>query len=414
MLSAAICALTAMAQSTNSGSDNWGSVRAAMGMSGQVTPEGLLKIEFTDPSLTLTVKDVTLKPETVAFGEFVFTSFNNGTSATITPGTPATANGLCVGEFPVRVTKVSETIQNLERSGIQISAVHKHVFDDNPRIAFVHVEQAGDLTTIAKQLAFALKRSGLNYMEGQPEKARDEQGLDVDDILARISSAAPLKFSPAAQLSGASGTPDAVEAQLENGVLSIAMPRAEIVTECAGPVYDAMQQWSAGSSGTTTSNTAPAPGMGNLGGVGTTAWITCLVSAVQAELGGSAASGSANTTKQGNQVSAASVGAEIDIRMQPIGNGQVAATAEVPLLPSEVDNFIRVISESRTAKFTYGEAHNHTKYAAPILVFLHLTATGDPMQIAEVLRAAIANNAQVAAGSTSGSYAIGYGNQPGR
>jgi hypothetical protein len=320
-------------------------------------------------------------------------------------------------------SEVSKAVTEIQRAGIKISAIHKHVLEDEPRLAFVHIEQAGDAFVIGDQLKIGLQNAGLTYTEEKVDST-NPSNLDVAGIQASLAAAAPLGAAglTTAQTNGS----QPIKVESSEGVLEVSMPRAEQFTTCATATFNAVTAANAGgttvgtTNGGTTGTTAvsPAspsitPGLGNNTGTAANALNTCVQNAAGAQLtlaGGSTTTGTptgvaAGTTGSGQNLPAESVGATFEFRFQPIGNsGRAIVAVEMPLLPTEVADTMRILADAGTSmngtgQIFFGELHNHNLTESPRLVFLHVTAVGNAVQVADIFRAAIANNQQVASGA---------------
>ena len=71
------------------------------------------------------------------------------------------ANAATTGDFVLRGAEVTPVLQALRRHGIEVTAVHNHMLDEEPRLFFVHFWGVGD----AVQLATGL-RAALDVMSG--------------------------------------------------------------------------------------------------------------------------------------------------------------------------------------------------------------------------------------------------------
>ena len=63
------------------------------------------------------------------------------------------------GDFVLRASEVNPVIRALEANGIEPTAVHSHMLDENPRLFFMHFWGNDDAVTLAKGLRAALDRT---------------------------------------------------------------------------------------------------------------------------------------------------------------------------------------------------------------------------------------------------------------
>jgi hypothetical protein len=65
------------------------------------------------------------------------------------------------GDFVLVAGEVNPVIRELERGGIEITALHSHMLDENPRLFFMHFWGNGDPETIARALKAALGKTNV-------------------------------------------------------------------------------------------------------------------------------------------------------------------------------------------------------------------------------------------------------------
>jgi hypothetical protein len=60
------------------------------------------------------------------------------------------------GDFALLASEVNPVLRALRRNGIEVTALHSHMLDDEPRLFFMHFWGKGDAVTLAKGLRAAL------------------------------------------------------------------------------------------------------------------------------------------------------------------------------------------------------------------------------------------------------------------
>jgi hypothetical protein len=60
------------------------------------------------------------------------------------------------GDFVMRASEVNDVIRALERSGIEVTALHSHMLSEEPRLFFMHFWANGDAVKLAGGLHEAL------------------------------------------------------------------------------------------------------------------------------------------------------------------------------------------------------------------------------------------------------------------
>ncbi|HEX8087548.1 MAG TPA: DUF1259 domain-containing protein, partial [Blastocatellia bacterium] len=63
------------------------------------------------------------------------------------------------GDFVMTAVEVNAVIRELRKAGIQITALHSHMLDENPRLFFMHFWANDDAIKLAKGLRAALEKT---------------------------------------------------------------------------------------------------------------------------------------------------------------------------------------------------------------------------------------------------------------
>ena len=69
------------------------------------------------------------------------------------------------GDFVLLASEVNPVLQALRESGIEVTAVHNHMLDDQPRTFFVHFWANDDAMKLAEGLRLALGKANLSKPE---------------------------------------------------------------------------------------------------------------------------------------------------------------------------------------------------------------------------------------------------------
>ena len=121
----------------NTGVVDWSPVEQAMGVHGDIHPDGTVK--FSIPrNLNVTVDGVKLAPGADMSSDFSFMKAGNET--------------MMVGEIMVKDDEVANTTRMLASSGIEETALHNHLLHMSPHIMWLHVHGYGDAVEIAKAI----------------------------------------------------------------------------------------------------------------------------------------------------------------------------------------------------------------------------------------------------------------------
>jgi len=70
----------------------------------------------------------------------------------------ATTPWVTTGDFVLLAGEVSPVLRALRENGIEVTALHNHMLDDQPRVLFVHFWANDDTVRLAQGLRAALDR----------------------------------------------------------------------------------------------------------------------------------------------------------------------------------------------------------------------------------------------------------------
>ena len=147
------CALTilfsaaASAQPTAVQPD-WSAVIAAMGRTGTLQPDGVMKFSFPRSDLNVTLDGVRLRPS-FALGTWIaFKKLNS-------------RDAMVMGDLVLTEPEVPAVMSSLEQSGwVMETALHNHLLGESPRVVYMHIHNDGDARLIATAIHGALALTG--------------------------------------------------------------------------------------------------------------------------------------------------------------------------------------------------------------------------------------------------------------
>jgi hypothetical protein len=173
----------------------WSEVDAAIGRAGQAQPDGTRRFSFPRSDLRVMLGSVQLKPA-LALGSW--TSF-----------LPLDGrNVLIMGDLVLEETEVGPVIAELQRGGIQQTAVHNHLVNESPKITYVHIHARGAAPAIARTVHAALRRTTTPLA---PPPAAGDAPIELD------TAAVALAIGRTGRVNG--------------GVYQISVPRAEEIRD---------------------------------------------------------------------------------------------------------------------------------------------------------------------------------------
>ncbi|MBN9554520.1 MAG: DUF1259 domain-containing protein, partial [Alphaproteobacteria bacterium] len=151
---------------------DWSAVAAALGKAGTEGAGGAYRVGLPRTDLTVTLDGITLKP-TFALGSWV--AF-----------LPMGGNVMAMGDLVLTEDEVGPVMKKLSESGIEISALHNHLFHAAPVTLYMHIYGEGDGVKLATAIQEALALSGTPFTApaaGGPPPAPDLDTAAVDAAL---------------------------------------------------------------------------------------------------------------------------------------------------------------------------------------------------------------------------------------
>lgn len=95
------------------------------------------------------------RPDTIRENEMVIPPAL-GTATVLNFQPTGGGNAATTGDFVLRAAEVNPVLQALHRHGIEVTAVHNHMLDEEPRLFFMHFWAVGDAAQLATGLRAAL------------------------------------------------------------------------------------------------------------------------------------------------------------------------------------------------------------------------------------------------------------------
>jgi hypothetical protein len=128
---------------------DWNAVAQALGKSGAEAAGGVYRVGLPRTDLTVKLGDITLKPS-FALGSWL--AFM-----------PMGERAMVMGDLVLTEDEVNPVMKQLRHEGIQVTALHNHVFHAAPVTMYMHVYAEGDPVALARSFhtALALSRTPL-------------------------------------------------------------------------------------------------------------------------------------------------------------------------------------------------------------------------------------------------------------
>jgi hypothetical protein len=184
MLASSLLLTTAFALSAPAfAAPDWNAIASALGKSGTEGAGGAYRVGLPRTDLSVTLDNITLKP-TFALGSWVaFLPMGN--------------NVMAMGDLVLTEDEVGPVMKKLGESGIQISALHNHLFHASPATFYMHIYGEGDGVKLATAIHQGLALSKTPFpASSAPAAAAPPPAIDLDT--AAIDAALGAKGSNAA------------------------------------------------------------------------------------------------------------------------------------------------------------------------------------------------------------------------
>jgi hypothetical protein len=203
------CGTFAMGQTSSSSSssatNDWKQVEEAMGRPGQIQPGDVIKFGMPRKDLNVVLDNVTIKPG-LALGSWAAFKRDSG-------------GAMVMGDLVLTEDEVEPVMMKLQAGGILESALHNHLMGEAPHVMYMHIASHGDPVQMAKAIHDALALSKTPGPDAAPAaQPTVELGFEQKQV---------------EQILGHAG-------KVNGGVLQIAVPRAETITDSGMTVPPSM------------------------------------------------------------------------------------------------------------------------------------------------------------------------------
>ncbi|MDX6529858.1 MAG: hypothetical protein QOH41_2148 [Blastocatellia bacterium] len=128
-------------QSTQATPPEWRAVEQAIGKTGVLQPGSVFKIGLPRTDLRVTIRGVSINTALALGAWIAFKKMGNDT--------------VVMGDLVLTEDEVGPVMWSLQESGIEQTALHNHVFDESPRVMYMHIHGHGN----ALQLAASIRRA---------------------------------------------------------------------------------------------------------------------------------------------------------------------------------------------------------------------------------------------------------------
>ena len=140
----AILATATIATAANAQGIDWQKVDAAIGRSAAVTGD-VHRYGFPRSDLQVTVDGVAIRPAFALGGWAAFKPMGN--------------MAMVMGDLVLLGNQINPVISKLMEGGLEVTAIHSHMLDEQPRLIFLHFWANDDALKLARGLRAALDKT---------------------------------------------------------------------------------------------------------------------------------------------------------------------------------------------------------------------------------------------------------------
>lgn len=186
-----LAASTSIAAQTPS----WQAVEAALGRTGAPQAGDVMRFSFPRRDLRVTVEGVQIRPALALGSWAAFKRVGGG-------------HTMVMGDLVLLESEVNDVISELQKGGVEQTALHNHVLLESPGTMYLHISGHGDEQKIAAAIRAALGRTATPM---DTDASGPAPGVDIDTAaIARILGHA---------------------GRANGGVYGVSVPRAETIRE---------------------------------------------------------------------------------------------------------------------------------------------------------------------------------------
>ncbi|HTK33654.1 MAG TPA: DUF1259 domain-containing protein [Caulobacteraceae bacterium] len=186
-----IATLLALGTATAQAAPDWNAVAKALGKSGTGMPGGVYRVGLPRSDLHVQLGDIELKP-TFALGSWVAFA-------------PMGEEAMVMGDLVLTEDEIEPVMKSLLDNGIEITALHNHLFHAEPPTFYMHIGGMGNPVNMANAIHTALQLSKTPFTAAPPPATPPAIDLDTAAIDTALSA----------------------KGMIAGGVYQVGVPRAE-------------------------------------------------------------------------------------------------------------------------------------------------------------------------------------------
>jgi hypothetical protein len=154
--------VVALATGSPAAEPDWSGVDKVFGAPGKDLPGGVRRYGWPRADLAVRVGDVKIEPA-LALGSWAGFLDDGG------------AETMTMGDLVLLDSEVTPVVTALIAGGLQITAIHNHLLNEQPHVAYVHFSGHGERVSLAKGLRAALERTKTPLEASKPSSATPEE-----------------------------------------------------------------------------------------------------------------------------------------------------------------------------------------------------------------------------------------------
>ena len=195
---------TAFVQAQQKTPPEWNAIEDALGRKGSVQPGDVFKFSMPRSDLKVTVGGTPIKAGLALGSWLAFKKIG--------------VEAMVMGDLVLLESEVEPVMMKLQQDGIEQSALHNHLLNENPRVMYMHVAGHGEAAKLAAALKDALALTKTPNAPPAPASAQQSLGIDTSQIDQALG----------------------YQGKNNNGIYQFSVPRAETISDMDTEIPPAM------------------------------------------------------------------------------------------------------------------------------------------------------------------------------
>jgi hypothetical protein len=174
----------------------WAPLDRILDQTGKDLPGGVHRFGWPRTDLRVAVRGIAIEPALALGSWAAFQATGNGDEA------------VAMGDLVLLASEVNPAVAELQSNGIEILAIHNHLFDETPRLLYVHFHARGEASALATGLKAALGKTrtpltpAAEKSPGRTPEVQERVFQKIQTILGRRGAVSRLVLQVAAPRAG--------------------------------------------------------------------------------------------------------------------------------------------------------------------------------------------------------------------